>query len=257
MTIVDEFRRDEGRVLDRLIDGELSQTDRRKLLAALDDEPAAWRRCALAFLEAQSWRWQLGKVAAEPLVAQTAAEASRPHAATWGGKHRRTFWATCLTMAASLLVAFGLGTRYPTIGPAQLTDAQAGRTQAVAQQAVTQQADVTNAVVPSTEGPVSQAADQSPWATLTLASAGDAADADSGKQFEVRVREADPNGTALADLLSAGQSPLPAALVNQLEQEGWNVTRQRHLLPVDLSDGRRMVVPVEQVDIRQPEVVQF
>ncbi len=46
MTILDDFRNDECRVLDRLVDGELSQPDRRELLAALDDEPGAWRRCA-------------------------------------------------------------------------------------------------------------------------------------------------------------------------------------------------------------------
>ena len=67
MTILDEFRRDDARVLDRLVDGELSQAERRALLAALDDEPGGWRRCALAFLEAQSWRWQLAKLSTEPL----------------------------------------------------------------------------------------------------------------------------------------------------------------------------------------------
>ena len=41
---------------DRLVDGELSDAERRRLLASLDDEPGGWRCCALAFLEAQAWR---------------------------------------------------------------------------------------------------------------------------------------------------------------------------------------------------------
>ena len=41
---------------DRLVDGELSEEERRELLAGLDAEPGGWRRCALAFLESQCWK---------------------------------------------------------------------------------------------------------------------------------------------------------------------------------------------------------
>ena len=37
-----------------LVDGVVSVADRRELLASLDDVPNGWRRCALAFLEAQT-----------------------------------------------------------------------------------------------------------------------------------------------------------------------------------------------------------
>ncbi len=50
--------RDERR-LDLLVDGELSEEDRRALLRLLDREPGGWRRCALAFLEAQAWKREL------------------------------------------------------------------------------------------------------------------------------------------------------------------------------------------------------
>ena len=39
---------------DLLADGELSEAQRRELLAGLDDEPGGWRQCATAFLEAQA-----------------------------------------------------------------------------------------------------------------------------------------------------------------------------------------------------------
>ena len=46
-------------LFDRLVDGELSAAERQQLLASLDDRPGGWRRCALAFLEAQTWRSDL------------------------------------------------------------------------------------------------------------------------------------------------------------------------------------------------------
>ena len=41
--------------IDLLVDGELPEEDRARLLRRLDDENE-WQRCALAFLEAQAWR---------------------------------------------------------------------------------------------------------------------------------------------------------------------------------------------------------
>ena len=43
----------------------------------------------------------------------------------------------------------------------------------------------------------------------------------------------------------------------ELEEAGWKVKRERRLVPVELSDGRRMIVPIEEVDLLVPEVAQF
>jgi hypothetical protein len=45
----------DGCLIDRLVDGELDEPERQRLLALLETEPGGWRRCALAFLEAQAW----------------------------------------------------------------------------------------------------------------------------------------------------------------------------------------------------------
>ncbi len=42
-------------LIDRLVDGELDPESRRALLLRLDAAPEGWRRCALAFLEAQEF----------------------------------------------------------------------------------------------------------------------------------------------------------------------------------------------------------
>ena len=58
-------------LLDRLVDGELAETERRKLLLSLDHQPSGWRQCALAFLEAQSWGDLLGVAADKTVTANT------------------------------------------------------------------------------------------------------------------------------------------------------------------------------------------
>lgn len=52
-------------LLDRLVDGELPEPQRRDLLSTLDGRPEGWRQCALAFLEAQSWCESLGQATSE------------------------------------------------------------------------------------------------------------------------------------------------------------------------------------------------
>ncbi len=43
---------------------------------------------------------------------------------------------------------------------------------------------------------------------------------------------------------------LPPEVVRMLEQQGNQVVRERRLVPIDLQDGRRVVVPMDQVEIR-------
>jgi hypothetical protein len=46
------------------------------------------------------------------------------------------------------------------------------------------------------------------------------------------------------------QQQLPLDIVKLLEQAGHQIVRERRLVPVDLRDGRRVVVPMDQVEIR-------
>ena len=50
------------RVLDRLVDGELTDEQEREILLQLERDPSGWRRCALAFLEARCWQREMGRV---------------------------------------------------------------------------------------------------------------------------------------------------------------------------------------------------
>jgi hypothetical protein len=88
----------DDRLIDRLVDGELEPFRRRAVLEQLESEPDGWRRCALAFLEAQAWRSVLRPVADAPPVRDADQTSVRRFhvrlAAAW---------------AAGVLVAFGLG----------------------------------------------------------------------------------------------------------------------------------------------------
>jgi hypothetical protein len=245
MTILDEFHRDEQYVLDRLVDGELGPSQRRELLAALDDEPGAWRRCALAFLESQTWRLQLSRLAAEPLVAPVNASAKSANARL----KRRPFLGLCLAVAASLLLAFGLGTRFPATGQPQDGPPVEQYVEAPTERGIEAAGALKGSTDLASQAP--DAADESPWETLTLA-AEDGADPESN--IQLRVLNANGNDQLWA---AGAQSAVSGRLVRELEEAGWEVKRERRLVPVELSDGRRMIVPVEEVDIRYPEIAQF
>jgi len=107
---------DTDEMLDRLIDGELAPEDRRRVLAALETSVDGWRRCALGFLEAQTWRSEMRRLVGDgghavnqntrpthqtelpPRPTQALSRSSIVrHNAPW------------LAAAAGLLVAFSLG----------------------------------------------------------------------------------------------------------------------------------------------------
>lgn len=253
MNIVAEFRRDASRVLDRLVDGELGQHERRQLLASLDDEPGAWRQCALTFLEAQNWRLQLSRVASEPLVAQVTAptrNACVPPALA-AQPSRSGSLGTILAVAASLLVAFGIGTRFPSFA----NDSAGGGALDAKQNAasVERQAGTPDSESPMQPSTISDSQPElmdtaaEPLQTLTLKPIGD----DGGEPIELPLIESDADGAIAA---SARPSALSGSLISEFEKDGFVVDRQQRLWPVDLPDGRRVLVPVEEVDIRSPQV---
>src|SRR5262245_22678600 len=103
-TNVDE--RTDQSLFDPLVHGELRQDEHKSLLVSLDDEPGAWRRCAMAFLESQALAADLGAIReSSTLSAPTIATVDNTKATSnpWNRA------AALLAIAASFLVAFCLG----------------------------------------------------------------------------------------------------------------------------------------------------
>src|SRR5450755_1488590 len=95
-------------LFDRLVDGELTAAERRELLSSLDGRPTGWRRCALAFLEAQTWQDQIGRLVRDPVERSEAAPENihqRSAVRLVAGRPITTWFA----LAASVMLAFTLG----------------------------------------------------------------------------------------------------------------------------------------------------
>ncbi len=243
MNIIEQFRCDEQGVLDRLVDNELTSADRRALLAALDDEPGAWRRCALAFVETQQWSGQLARWQCEPTARSMDTNASSSAAL----RRSTTLWSVCLGIAASLMVAFYLGTQFSRRNAAAVArNEQSARPLGEPSNAQ----PATTVAESSEEIPEANSGQGALGETITLAFG------DEGEEEELSLPlvEADESG---AEALAEQKSALPDELVDQLEQAGLQVTRHRRLYPLELSDGRRVVVPIEEVDIHSPGSLQL
>jgi hypothetical protein len=110
----------DDRTIDRLVDGELAPEERRRLLAALEAAPGGWRRCALAFLEAQAWSGEMKRLVREPAPVDARATLAAPRGGAPGRKGYA--WAGWLAAAAAVVVAFGVGREFRPASPAPAVD---------------------------------------------------------------------------------------------------------------------------------------
>jgi hypothetical protein len=217
----------ENLLLDRLVDGELSQSERRQLLESLDKRPDGWRRCALAFLEAQSWREEMGQVAGG--LACDTNQLKLPASSVIPSRTSRwssvTIW---LAMAASLLVAFGLGLM------------QHERGHSTAGGSSDSSGQVASVTPPSNSG--SRGGTKSGDAVTFFVQGED------GRKHPVRVPLVDA-GTLDKQLGVQFQTGLPDDVRNQLKDSGYAVQSKRQYAPLWLENGRPMILPVEDTNI--------
>jgi hypothetical protein len=212
-------------VFDRLVDGELAPTERRELLASLDDRPDGWRRCALAFLEAQSWTDELGQFVRESSDADRVILERTPAGGVPATK-RGIAW---LAIAASLLIAFTLGTLSRERGAPIAGNSNAASPSQIATVAPPQ---------------VSATPDDSKVDdTLTLWVRDE-----SGQTRPLHVPLVDAG--ALDEQLGLQfQSGVPESLRSRLHERGLDVQTKRRYAPLWFENGRPMFVPVEDTRI--------
>jgi hypothetical protein len=225
--------------LDLLVDGELSEEDRRQLLTSLENEPGGWRRCALAFLESQCWKQSLDKlpvqpappaapvlpVAVPPTPSVIAASVTPSRAHAWPGRSM-----TALAMAASFLLALWLGTLVRDA--AQPSRGLPGDNQ-FAQQPQGPRSFA--GLGPSAAGP---------WQMVNVSAP--SAGAQSNRSFSVPAVERDNiDDQWLGSLPPA----IPEEVLKALSRTGHQVQQRRQLVPVPLQDGRRLIMPVDEVDV--------
>ncbi len=243
----------DGQEIDLLVDGELTEERRRKLLAELDVKPDGWRRCALAFLENQCWRQTCGSLnsgtekrppttplpSAQQKTPSTARKSAAQSRRRPGAVARAT--GVLLAMGASFFFALGLGSMIwngnqqghlinPSGGPQQAAMYSGG----VATPTNPQDGSLVydkRVVLPS-KYKIVTITDRRP----------------DGTTRSIQLPAVEQNNideTRLREIPSA----IPPELVRSFQQAGHDVHQSRRLVPFRMKSGRRLVVPVDQLDV--------
>jgi hypothetical protein len=255
----------ESRTLDRLVDGELSLAERRVLFSAIEAQPDGWRRCAMAFLEAQAWKDDIAMLVPAELSRINGAptthvgESLRVHdlsvahnhptadafrksesQVAFAGNHS-TIWPRILATAATVGLAFFLGVAvrgYWSVAPNQPTSGAVVDNHSLANANSTQ---TLNQKSSSSDG-VAAPASLMPTITMTVVNK----NGDGEQQFEIPVVEADRLD---AGWLASRPAAIPPQAVEELRRRGYRIDEQRLLVPVVLDDGRRAILPFDQAEI--------
>jgi hypothetical protein len=215
--------------LDRLVDGELTDEGRRELLAVLEARPDGWRRCALAFLEAQAWRsemgaWVAGGRGGQRAAATVAPSPERVRAVPSG-------WSVygILAAAAAVLAAFGLG-RFldqppqERLGPPQVAMQSPSEPPAIAEPAPPRGGDFVTLVVNDHHG--------------------------KPQRVEIPLVEGQRLGNQFAQEPAWSEAP---ELARRLDRQGLGVEVRRRYAPLFFEQEDRlipMVVPVDDAVVR-------
>jgi hypothetical protein len=240
--------------LDRLVDDELDDAERQALLLRLEADLANWRDCALAFLEAQSWRKSMRTllpavpadrtiraIANPPTVVSRSPEVARI-------APRGRLPATAL-ITVGLLLAFvsglGLGTSWsreaaPLNDDRQISARQTGGLPHGT--SVPSRDDGTDPI--PTEQTVGRTADEA----LAMR---------TGPPTDIDRRDFEQSDAPVATLSPQEQAwlrqvsqPLSDYSKQQFERNGYRVREERRLVSVELADGRQVTLPINVVDLQ-------
>jgi len=181
--------------IDRLVDGELSDTERRALLLRLESEPDGWRRCALAFLEAQCLR----ETFAAPAICEVRPVAT-PRDARPSYSRRWRHAASLSALAASIVAAFAAGW---ALRQKPLDDVQ-----------------------------------HAPIATSVGSETKETALTPEHAPAEVAANPPQPPELVVND-----------PIVKRWEELGFRAQRQKRLVSVELNDGRKVELPVNEIQL--------
>lgn len=272
-------------LLDRLVDGELTPQERRELLRRLEGEPQGWRRCALAFLEAQALEEELPGLLGEALAGLSGstapsaapAEAKSPQVPQpqparrekAGGLKRQI--PSALAVAASLLAALWLGSMWSPWHDRAADRPVDVATGGGARESAASRADRSGESARPSESlpgrglaglgqgspgglsfPLpgsgyrrSAPSAQGPWEAVTLAVDGGREAADHSIQLPARRRD-----RLDEQWLDSLPGAMPSSVVDALRHSGHEVRQQRQVLPLRMQDGRKLLVPIDDVEVK-------
>lgn len=215
--------------LDMLVDGELSEAERRDVLSRLDAEPDGWRRCALAFLEGQSWRDAMRSISDDSLEAVAVSGSRR----SW--RRFRALLATACSLLLALGVGFAVGglfARNPMLAPPEHVAEGPEVKESLDAQPAEEPAEE---VISEPDVPIQYVAIPS-------------RDPVSGNADSIQMP------VVPQEYLDEGwpyrlPAVVPESVVKTLRRRGREVVQQRRLVPFQAADGSRVVFPVDEVEL--------
>ena len=222
---------DDDSRFDGLVDGALSTAEYQALLSSLEDEPGGWRRCALAFLEAQAWRKEFAAIRRVEDDGAPRAKTDQPVELPEGKRGALGSFSPLLAAAACALLAFGLGlvTRN-SFDPAQrLPTRTAGQTPWT-----------------GAERPPRSATETAPRQEPEIAAMEFVLAGDGDEVVFVPVIEGETPGS---ETLVETEPAIPDSVLRSLRLKGHDIRRQQEFIPVATGDGRHVIFPVEQYRI--------
>lgn len=240
-------------VIDRIVDGSLCPSELGVALARIEREADGWKRCTLAFLEAQCWREAFRALDA-PAESQQASEfhsVEKPPATS--GRSAARGWRSAAA-AAFFVAAFALGwlshvSKLPERVSAVVPVAAKSIPASLADDSSTKAKTPASALPALPDGAESLVADNRSLpdqAEMVRAVA------------QVRIG---PDGAGATVPILAGPGidgewlkaqPPPLSEYEQvaLQRLGYQVDQRRRILVGTLADGRPVTVPIDQIEIR-------
>jgi hypothetical protein len=250
MTDLDPLKPLGYELIDRIVDGELTPAELRAAIDRLDREPDAWKRCALAFLEAQCWRESL-RVIGQPTRLPVDSRASPIPLATMPSSQKPGRWLRRAILAATVAASFVLGwvgrswRPWISLGNSApgLSDSIAARPSRDSEASPL----VDNAHPPRTSSDQRREDRLPPNPSETVREVA---------RLLIRSDHAKAEVPILAgpgiDAEWVRNQPPPVSEREEiiLQRLGYQVDQRRRLITTTLADGRRVTVPIDQVQIR-------
>jgi hypothetical protein len=244
-------------LIDRLVDGGLTPAQLRLAIDELDRAPDGWRRCALAFLEAQCWSESFrhldqtvangyGPLAAGSFGDRPAISVSSPIPIASPPRRR---WIGVALAAGVSLVAFSLG----WLGHSLRSGVLGERPPETPIVATSEPLATDGGGPPATDGS-SGLPDPGSIATLPAARLPTIREV-----ARLRVGSGDPDAAEVPLLAGPGISPRwlleqPPPISEHgraaWRRRGYQLEQHRRLVSIPLGDGRRAAVPIDQVQVR-------
>jgi hypothetical protein len=244
-------------LIDRMVGGGLTPAQLRRAVRELDSSPNGWRRCALAFLEAQAWgeafRSLDGTVEENPRLLSSS-ECSEPlkpcvlrPLSTSGAMTRR--WLGDALAAGLAIIAFSLGWLVHGMRNAGENDRPTSLPH------ITSKADT-----PAELATAAEALAPSDTSDPALVSSLPRDRIPTVREVaRLRIGGGDPFASEVPILAGSGvnpqwllQQPPPVSdhVRAMWQRQGYQLDQRRRVVSVPLGDGRQAAVPVDQVQVR-------